>query len=154
MNKKTLIITVSITLLLIGVAVAYIFISKPAPETVEITSNQHSSDGIDTQNVDPNQSLNDPQTVTRTAPELNEAIIDQRPSLVSSGKATYDIIDIKRVEDAWYIVKIKSNTDSTVGVAWIVLKDEGAGGLVVAAGPGTAFPDSVPIPASVRKAIK
>ncbi len=92
----------------------------------------------------------------RATSELNDVIISQKPSLMKDGQPNFAITGVKRVESKWYIVTIHNTVDPTVGNAWVILKDEGSenGGLILVVGPGTSFPPSVPIPDSVRKAIK
>lgn len=150
MNKQKLIIIVAAFALVGIIAASIYFLSSKSMTTTEITGTQTTAE------VTPKEENDANIPSVKSAPELNEAILQQKPELSANGQPIFDVIDTKQVDDIWYIVKVRNTVDASIGTAWIILKDQGQtdGGLVVVAGPGTRFPSSVPIPDDVRKQIK
>ncbi len=181
MNKKILISILITVLIVIGV-VSYILLSRQKSQTdnpngspnISINDN-NSSDSPSTSDTPSNtpstgdkDSLKDDNGDLYYSPdsgvvslhernrsEITETLTSGSSSLrTSAGKPNFNIINVKRVDQAWYVVKIVNSVDPSVGVAWVILKDNGdSGGLSIYAGPGTSF-THVDLPDSVRKAIK
>lgn len=181
MNKKILISVSVIILIVIGV-VAYILLSdSKKPETPndipDISVNNPSGSGSPSQSDSPGDNTETPSGSgsgsddsgelyyspdsgvvslhERTRSEITATMVQDSSSLrTSSGKPNFNIISVKRIDKAWYVVKIVNSVDPSVGTAWVILKDNGDnGGLSIYAGPGTSF-TNVDLPSSVRKAIK
>lgn len=92
----------------------------------------------------------------RTNEELNSTIIKAAPQALvgQGGKANYIIVGVISPLKGWYIVTVRLTTAQTDD-AKVIIKDNGtaAGGLLVIAGPGTEFPDSINLPPKVRIAL-
>ena len=142
-NKKAIVITIAIvvTILLgLGVVFAVLKNNNNTPQTESGTT----------------ISKPEPKFIEEkyAASDISNTLASDVPSLASNGRPIFDITNTQYFEGGWYLTKIENSTDTSIGPAWVVLRDYGDDNLRVVAGPGTYFPDDMGVPDVVRGAMR
>jgi hypothetical protein len=154
MNKKKIII-ILLALAIVGSVIVVIVVftkGSQKPQTEVITKTQTT----DTDQGGSEEPKNQQIPPNRSGDELSTAIAKSQSYLASqtTGAPKFGIVKSIQVQPGWYVVKI--SVEGSDQPYKMVLSDAGDanGGLVVVAGPGTAFlPGAAPMPEAVRKAV-
>lgn len=154
-KKRTIIVIVSITLLVIAGVIAWqvyqaLQAPKPNPNLTD-TGARHDTQPNDTQTPDETA----PKLPERSNEDIQTVIAKENPNLVdTSGQPNFTILKVIRPQEGWYIATVQPN-DKSAENAKVIFKDAGGeNGLTIVAGPGTYFPpEFVKLPPAVRKAL-
>ncbi len=170
-RKRILLITLSIVVVLVVIIVTIVVLNnnkksneptKTKVETGETISAEEIKRRKQNQN---NNSNSEPGTTnsnqnsggaTKAAPTQDNFydLIVQSNSVApdSSGQVSFGILNTQNPMAGWYIVTIRSGNLEPAKVVFHQTNDPN-NPLTIVAGPGTYFPDSIPLPSAVRQAL-